>query len=411
MFIDTCRYYPMSALNGIVSSFSMTLASVADLLPQCHRATAVGYLSACFSLGILAGPLLGGSLDAERAVYVCISMIILTLLYILLFVPETAPRCRARQALRRLSKQKQEQAASSSSGDTTGGIGPKAGTQAPGKQQPSQQSSSYLCSCCALAACRCGSQGGTQEQISIGGGEGRQASGCSAISKVASDPALLAVQMHLDPVPNVVPHFEHSSLDQLEGGAANRSPCCSGAMCACGCGCTAPAAAGTNRCDGCARDCCGGPSKDVGDVEQNVSAQGHTGGCCANVTNTGASGDAARKPRCTGCVADAGTDELCIGCGVCKVGCQCALSDEGQAKQSTGLQARMSNMLAGFQIIRSSPWYRKLAVIWVIVAMTWEGAQVGYMTGGLSQVVTHWSVVSHGLSTVPVRCQCHHGVG
>jgi hypothetical protein len=39
----------------------------------------------------------------------------------------------------------------------------------------------------------------------------------------------------------------------------------------------------------------------------------------------------------------------------------------------------MANMLAGFHIIRNSPWYRKLAVIWVIVAMTWEGAQVGHV--------------------------------
>ncbi|GFH14347.1 uncharacterized protein HaLaN_10382, partial [Haematococcus lacustris] len=46
-------YYPLSALNGMVSSFSVTVVSMADLLQQQHRTTAVGYLSACFSVGIM----------------------------------------------------------------------------------------------------------------------------------------------------------------------------------------------------------------------------------------------------------------------------------------------------------------------------------------------------------------------
>jgi MFS family permease len=54
-------------MGGLVSSFSMTLMSIADLLHASHRATAVGYLSACFSVGIIVGPLLGGFISTSVA--------------------------------------------------------------------------------------------------------------------------------------------------------------------------------------------------------------------------------------------------------------------------------------------------------------------------------------------------------
>ncbi len=61
------RYYPFSAANGMVSSFSLSVTMVADLLHQCHRATVIGYLSACFSIGILIGPILGGYISTYSA--------------------------------------------------------------------------------------------------------------------------------------------------------------------------------------------------------------------------------------------------------------------------------------------------------------------------------------------------------
>lgn len=50
-----------------MSSFTMTLASVADLMHQSHRAASVGYVSACFSVGILIGPVLGGYMSSIAA--------------------------------------------------------------------------------------------------------------------------------------------------------------------------------------------------------------------------------------------------------------------------------------------------------------------------------------------------------
>lgn len=61
------RYFPLTALGGVVSSFSMTMVAVADLLPARHRATAAGYISASFSIGVLVGPLAGGLMSTLNA--------------------------------------------------------------------------------------------------------------------------------------------------------------------------------------------------------------------------------------------------------------------------------------------------------------------------------------------------------
>jgi hypothetical protein len=52
-------------------------------------------------------------------------------------------------------------------------------------------------------------------------------------------------------------------------------------------------------------------------------------------------------------------------------------SEAGCSDSSDGSQAsKRSSMLVGWRIIKNSPWYCKIAAIWVIVAMTNEGAQV-----------------------------------
>ncbi|KXZ52567.1 hypothetical protein GPECTOR_9g611 [Gonium pectorale] len=91
-------YYPASAAGGLVSSFTMTLTSVADLMEQRHRATAVGYLTSCFSVGMLVGPTVGGYLSVKGALWTCLALTALTLLYVAAFVPECAPLPLARRA-------------------------------------------------------------------------------------------------------------------------------------------------------------------------------------------------------------------------------------------------------------------------------------------------------------------------
>mmetsp|Transcript_39772 Transcript_39772/g.118374 ORF Transcript_39772/g.118374 Transcript_39772/m.118374 type:complete len:610 (-) Transcript_39772:1609-3438(-) len=89
-------YYPFQALNGIVSSFSMVLTCVADVMEPRHRAAAAAFVLAMFSIGLIIGPIVGGIISPDQAVYVCISLTVCAALYVLLFVPETAPRkCRA----------------------------------------------------------------------------------------------------------------------------------------------------------------------------------------------------------------------------------------------------------------------------------------------------------------------------
>lgn len=95
------RYFPASTLNGTVSAFTMCLTCVADLMEKHHRAPAVGFLLACFSIGILLGPGLGGTLPTLTAVNISVTSIAITWLYLVLFVPETAPGALARRAVKR----------------------------------------------------------------------------------------------------------------------------------------------------------------------------------------------------------------------------------------------------------------------------------------------------------------------
>ncbi|KAG2492911.1 hypothetical protein HYH03_008825 [Edaphochlamys debaryana] len=84
-------YYPASAVGGMVSSFTMMLTAVADLMEQRHRATAIGYLTSCFSLGILVGPILGGYLSITAALWTTLATTFVTLAFVALAVPESAP--------------------------------------------------------------------------------------------------------------------------------------------------------------------------------------------------------------------------------------------------------------------------------------------------------------------------------
>lgn len=192
------------------------------------------------------------------------------------------------------------------------------------------------------------------------GGEGGEGGGsccgggcqCSEFCVCKGPAAAIAAQaemghqmaLDIDPVPYGVPHNrEHAVLAPVVA----ESACCGG-KCDCPgtCKClggSSPPIAGYGAGGGCA--CAGGCTGACA-----CSAGGADGGCCGGVgPETLASAGSGSLPQHS-CSAP------------CARGVKC---DRG------------SDMMAGWRIIRDSPWYRKLTIIWIIVAMTWEGAQVG----------------------------------
>ncbi|EFJ44378.1 hypothetical protein VOLCADRAFT_106422 [Volvox carteri f. nagariensis] len=79
-----------------------------------------------------------------------------------------------------------------------------------------------------------------------------------------------------------------------------------------------------------------------------------------------------------------------------------AASSDGAASSATsgadGGGGRLAGLSSGFAVIRHSPFYRRIALIWVVVSMTWEGAgellmqylqyKLGYNTTDQAHVLT-----------------------
>jgi hypothetical protein len=65
---------------------------VADLMAPRHRAASAAFVLAMFSVGLIIGPLVGRFMTPNQAVYTCMGLTSLAGLYVLVFVPETAPR-------------------------------------------------------------------------------------------------------------------------------------------------------------------------------------------------------------------------------------------------------------------------------------------------------------------------------
>jgi MFS family permease len=61
------RYYPVVALQGISSSFSLALTCVADMMRPEHRAASAAFILAMFSVGLIIGPVLGGLMSQMAA--------------------------------------------------------------------------------------------------------------------------------------------------------------------------------------------------------------------------------------------------------------------------------------------------------------------------------------------------------
>ncbi|KAK9826348.1 hypothetical protein WJX81_000370 [Elliptochloris bilobata] len=85
-------FFPAQALYGAFSCISLALAYVADRLQPCHRAPAFGYVMASLCVGVLLGPLVGGSLNPETAGWVACGGVGFCLAYTLVFVPESLNR-------------------------------------------------------------------------------------------------------------------------------------------------------------------------------------------------------------------------------------------------------------------------------------------------------------------------------
>jgi MFS family permease len=85
------RYYPISAISGVVSSIVVMLSYTADVLQPQERTAGFGLVVAAFALGFMAGPQLAQVVTPVQAAWIafgcCIAAIVLTAL----FVPESLP--------------------------------------------------------------------------------------------------------------------------------------------------------------------------------------------------------------------------------------------------------------------------------------------------------------------------------
>ncbi|GLC40908.1 hypothetical protein PLESTM_001124900 [Pleodorina starrii] len=289
-------YYPASAAGGAVSSFTMTLTSVADLMEQKHRATAVGYLTSCFSLGMLGGPLLGGYMSVKAALWTCIALTVVTWLYVAVFVPECAPGPLARRAA----------AAAAKAAAAAAAAGGKAAPQYDAAAEFDGEKGSGA-----------GQQQEEDEEEGASRMEEEQAAEAEALA-AAEAVSLVSAQRHL-----------------MSGG--------------------------------------GGSGDDAAEAEAPLLQPYRRGG----------------------------------------------RSGGGAAAAAAGGEAggRLSGLSSGWSVIRHSSFYRRIAAIWVVVAMTWEGAgellmqylqyKLGYGTRDQAHVLTVLAsgglVVKLGLLALLVR--------
>ncbi|GIL87039.1 hypothetical protein Vretifemale_15204, partial [Volvox reticuliferus] len=294
------RYYPASAAGGAVSSFTMTLTSVADLMEQRHRATAVGYLTSCFSLGMLAGPLLGGYLSVTTALWTCIALTAVTWLYVAAVVPECAPGPLAR---RRAAK---ATAAAAADSDAEALVPPKADSATPVQSGQGSQ----------LGVADGGGGGGgeggkgredEQEENDLEGSATAEAEAEAEALAAAEAVSLVSAQRHL-----------------MSGAAAPSA--------------AADADVGVpGACAVYGAACC---------VHTRVSTCGGNGG-----DDDEAMLPYRRRPRRSSAAGDGGSGGF-DGC----------------------VSSRLAGLSTGWSVIRRSSFYRRIAAIWVVVAMTWEGA-------------------------------------
>ncbi|KAF5835498.1 major facilitator superfamily domain-containing protein [Dunaliella salina] len=313
-------YYPCSALNGMVSSFSLSITSIADLLHSTHRATAVGYMSTCFSVGILVGPVIGAGLEPIHAVYTCIGMIGLSWFFVLLFVPETSPRClheRRQQeddrSRRREQKAREVNRSAVISALSWAKLEPSAAVAAlePAAPPPCNGSMS--------------SRGGSQRASSLGG----SSTGRSGVLGSRDD---------LE-APLLLNNYEREGSMVQDAGVVED---------AAGKGLGVDPSLGSDQ--------AGVHKAGAQGEEQDVEGRG--GERCGPYPS--ANGD----PRGEGQHGSGGDGEG-----------EMSSAQSGGGRKGSGQGGRGSLMLVGFRLIWHSAFYRKLLLVWIIISMTWEGSQ------------------------------------
>lgn len=99
-------YFPAQALNGALSSMSICMAYVADVLHPDHRAPTFGLILCSFSVGILVGPLGGGYINPRVASIAALSGLLSCVLYVIFLIPESTTK---ESRLLAQKKQKAEQ--------------------------------------------------------------------------------------------------------------------------------------------------------------------------------------------------------------------------------------------------------------------------------------------------------------
>jgi MFS family permease len=87
----------MFALSGFFcTTFPLTFAYISDCIPKKDRAPAYGLALATFGLSFTLGPMTGGYISLEYGshfvFYLCALLVVLDLIYIVNYLPETAPR-------------------------------------------------------------------------------------------------------------------------------------------------------------------------------------------------------------------------------------------------------------------------------------------------------------------------------
>lgn len=98
-------YYSVGAIQGLVNWIAVALSALSDVMPKQWRAPSFGLLLAGFSLGFAIAPLLALLLGHFNVTIMSLTMVLLGLVVVVFFFPETLPReASERASLRRVEQ-------------------------------------------------------------------------------------------------------------------------------------------------------------------------------------------------------------------------------------------------------------------------------------------------------------------
>lgn len=274
----------------------------------------MGYLTSCFSVGMLVGPLLGGYMSCRAAMWTCIASTAITLVYVAIFVPECAPEPLARRAARKAAAEAAKRARAAGAQAAAGAA---AGSLAMGQAEDEQVESAEA-------------------------GRPRDAAGRSLSRAWAEQEAQQEQAAEEEAVAETVSLL--SAQQHMMGGAVAVAP---GAV----------AAPPVGECVyGCPADGAGHHSHRGGDGGFSTSSK-------HDVVHEHHGYDDSAAPPTLSASAKAGAGDASTSSHV-----------SGSSSKGASSRSPLSGMAAGWSVIRGSSFYRRIALIWVVVSMTWEGA-------------------------------------